>query len=120
MFTNMHFEWIYFHWTNIVNFNKNFNKDSKEKILFSQILIRTAAVGGQNFCLCGNTIKSLTQYPTTCTYSCCGNSAECCGDSTTAYYSVYSDSKLNILNLIIFVGLNFDKSKTYLFYYLYY
>jgi hypothetical protein len=47
--------------------------------------------------MCGNTIKTQTQYPTTCTQACGGNSAECCGDVSAVYYSVFSISKLNLL-----------------------
>ena len=47
--------------------------------------------------MCGNTIKTQTEYPASCTQACGGNSAQCCGDVSATYYSVYSISKLIFL-----------------------
>ncbi len=50
-----------------------------------------------SYCFCGNTIKTQTQYSTSCGATCSGKPGECCGDLTGVYYSVYSNSNILFL-----------------------
>ena len=56
--------------------------------------------GFTTWCLCGNTVKYLTQ-TSTCYKPCSGDSSEICGDGSYDYYSVYSICNLKVFFLKI-------------------
>ncbi len=91
MHANMFFKRIH-----IFRINVNLKKKSQEikLIFYKKYFTERSKGGGTSYCMCGNTLKTATKYLERCTQSCSGDSAECCGDISSRYYSVYFNSKL--------------------------